>query len=106
VVLGYKVIYYIPIDDGMGQVLGRGGGIPRPAVSFPARLCTGEELAGWSSDQAKYSLLVNKYKCTLPPATQQGGLQVLCGWPVWFCSCHHTQPRTFVPRIHVQQKSR
>jgi hypothetical protein len=27
VVLGYKVIYYIPIDDGMGQVLGRGGGI-------------------------------------------------------------------------------
>ena len=27
VVIGYKVIYYIPIDDGMGQVLGRGGGI-------------------------------------------------------------------------------
>ncbi len=27
VVLGYKVIYYIPIDDGMGQVLGRAGGI-------------------------------------------------------------------------------
>jgi len=25
--LGCKVIYYIPIDDGMGQVLGRGGGI-------------------------------------------------------------------------------
>ena len=27
VVLGYKVIYYIPIDDGMKQVLGRAGGI-------------------------------------------------------------------------------
>ncbi len=26
-VLGYKVIYYIPIDDGMKQVLGRAGGI-------------------------------------------------------------------------------
>jgi hypothetical protein len=25
--LGYKVIYYIPIDDGMKQVLGRAGGI-------------------------------------------------------------------------------
>ncbi len=24
-VLGYKVIYYIPIDDGMEQVLGRAG---------------------------------------------------------------------------------
>ncbi len=27
VVLGYKVIYYIPIDDGMEQVQGRAGGI-------------------------------------------------------------------------------
>ncbi len=27
VVLGYKVIYYIPIDDGMKHVLGRAGGI-------------------------------------------------------------------------------
>jgi hypothetical protein len=27
VLLGYKVIYYIPIDDGMKQVLGRAGGI-------------------------------------------------------------------------------
>ncbi len=27
VVLGYKVIYYIPKDDGMKQVLGRAGGI-------------------------------------------------------------------------------
>ena len=25
--LQYKVIYYIPIDDGMKQVLGRAGGI-------------------------------------------------------------------------------
>ncbi len=27
VVLGYKVIYYIPIDDAMEQVLGRASGI-------------------------------------------------------------------------------
>jgi hypothetical protein len=33
VVLGYKVIYYIPIDDGMKQVLGRAGGIPASALT-------------------------------------------------------------------------